>query len=311
MMQALTPLVEPISIDEAFLDLAGTELLHRKPPALVLAGFARDVERQIGITVSVGLSYCKFLAKVASDMMKPRGFSVIGEAEALEFLAAQPVTLIWGVGKVFAVDARKRRHPHDRPVAAHGAQRSDAPLRHDGHPALPSVARPGRARGAAGPGHQERVGRDDLRRRSRLQRRPRAGAARAFRKGLGAAEEGRHRRPHRRAQAEDPGFQDPHAQPPARRSRPGWPTASSRPGCICSSARPTAPTIACSASASATSATTTRPTRPTLSTSSRASARWPKAPSIRCARSSARKAVETGYTFGKGRSAHPPEPLDD
>ena len=102
MMQALTPLVEPISIDEAFLDLAGTELLHRKPPALVLAQFARDVERQIGITVSVGLSYCKFLAKVASDMMKPRGFSVIGEAEALAFLAAQPVTLIWGVGKVFA-----------------------------------------------------------------------------------------------------------------------------------------------------------------------------------------------------------------
>src|SRR4029079_17276326 len=102
MMQALTPLVEPISIDEAFLDLAGTERLHRKPPALVLAEFARQVERTIGITVSVGLSYCKFLAKVASDMMKPRGFSVIGEAEALSFLAEQPVTLIWGVGKVFA-----------------------------------------------------------------------------------------------------------------------------------------------------------------------------------------------------------------
>jgi DNA polymerase-4 len=102
MMQALTPLVEPLSIDEAFLDLAGTERLHRKPPALVLAGFAREVERQIGITVSVGLSYCMFLAKVASDMMKPRGFSVIGEAEAPGFLAAQPVTLIWGVGKAFA-----------------------------------------------------------------------------------------------------------------------------------------------------------------------------------------------------------------
>jgi DNA polymerase IV len=102
MMQALTPLVEPLSIDEAFLDLAGTELLHRRPPALVLAQFARDVERQVGITVSVGLSYCKFLAKVASDMMKPRGFSVIGEAEAPAFLATQPVTLIWGVGKAFA-----------------------------------------------------------------------------------------------------------------------------------------------------------------------------------------------------------------
>jgi DNA polymerase IV len=102
MMQALTPLVEPISIDEAFLDLAGTERLHGRPPALVLGQFALDVERQIGITVSAGLSYCKFLAKIASDFRKPRGFSVIGAAEAVGFLAGQPVTLIWGVGKAFA-----------------------------------------------------------------------------------------------------------------------------------------------------------------------------------------------------------------
>ncbi|MET0596750.1 MAG: DNA polymerase IV [Mesorhizobium sp.] len=102
MMQALTPLVEPLSIDEAFLNLSGTERLHGRPPALTLAEFARDVERELGITVSVGLSYCKFLAKVASDMSKPRGFSVIGEAEARAFLADQPVTLIWGVGKAFA-----------------------------------------------------------------------------------------------------------------------------------------------------------------------------------------------------------------
>lgn len=102
LMQALTPLVEPLSIDEAFLDLSGTERLHGRPPALVLADFARTVERDIGITVSVGLSYCKFLAKVASDFRKPRGYSVIGEAEAVEFLAEQPVTMIWGVGKAFA-----------------------------------------------------------------------------------------------------------------------------------------------------------------------------------------------------------------
>ena len=100
MMQALTPLVEPISIDEAFLDLSGTERLHGRPPALVLAGFASQVEREIGISISVGLSYCKFLAKVASDLDKPRGFAVIGEAEAVSFLARQPVSLIWGVGKV-------------------------------------------------------------------------------------------------------------------------------------------------------------------------------------------------------------------
>ncbi|KQZ97716.1 DNA polymerase IV [Rhizobium sp. Root564] len=102
MMQDLTPLVQPISIDEAFLNLSGTERLHHDPPARVLAQFARRVEKEIGITVSVGLSYCKFLAKVASDLQKPRGFSVIGEREATRFLATRPVTTIWGVGKAFA-----------------------------------------------------------------------------------------------------------------------------------------------------------------------------------------------------------------
>ncbi|HXV30398.1 MAG TPA: DNA polymerase IV, partial [Sinorhizobium sp.] len=77
MMLELTPLVQPLSIDEAFLDLNGTERLHHAPPARTLARFARRVEQEVGITVSVGLSYCKFLAKVASDLQKPRGFSVI------------------------------------------------------------------------------------------------------------------------------------------------------------------------------------------------------------------------------------------
>ncbi len=102
LMQELTPLVQPLSIDEAFLELKGTERLHHDPPARTLAKFARRVEQEVGITVSVGLSYCKFLAKVASDLQKPRGFSVIGAAEALNFLKEKPVTLIWGVGKAFA-----------------------------------------------------------------------------------------------------------------------------------------------------------------------------------------------------------------
>ncbi len=101
MMIELTPLVQPLSIDEAFLELAGTERLHRDPPARILAKFARRVESELGISVSIGLSYCKFLAKVASDLQKPRGFSVIGEAEAKDFLAPRPVTTIWGVGKAF------------------------------------------------------------------------------------------------------------------------------------------------------------------------------------------------------------------
>ncbi|WP_422375976.1 DNA polymerase IV [Roseibium sp.] len=100
-MRALTPLVEPISIDEAFLDLTGTERLHKAVPAEILARFIRDLETEIGISASVGLAPNKFLAKLASDLEKPRGFSVIGAAEAESVLAVMPVGRIWGVGKVF------------------------------------------------------------------------------------------------------------------------------------------------------------------------------------------------------------------
>ena len=97
-MQALTPLVEPLSIDEAFLDLAGTQRVHGMIPAKVLARFAREVERDIGITVSVGLSCNKFLAKIASDMDKPRGFAALDQDEARAMLADKPVGFIFGVG---------------------------------------------------------------------------------------------------------------------------------------------------------------------------------------------------------------------
>ena len=99
MMLRVTPLVEPLSIDEAFLDLSGTARLHGRPPAKTLAALIGEIETQVGISASVGLAPNKFLAKVASDLEKPRGFSVIGKAEALSFLAAKPVSLIWGVGK--------------------------------------------------------------------------------------------------------------------------------------------------------------------------------------------------------------------
>src|SRR3954467_11658591 len=97
-MQALTPLVEPLSIDEAFLDLSGTQRLHGLIPAKVLARFAREIERDIGITVSVGLSCNKFLAKIASDLEKPRGFAALGQDEARAMLADKPVGFIFGVG---------------------------------------------------------------------------------------------------------------------------------------------------------------------------------------------------------------------
>lgn len=97
-MQNLTPLVEPLSIDEAFLDLSGTERLHGMMPAKVLARFAKEVESNIGITVSVGLSCNKFLAKIASDLDKPRGFAAIDQDEARSMLAERPVGFIYGVG---------------------------------------------------------------------------------------------------------------------------------------------------------------------------------------------------------------------
>ncbi|MBC7585562.1 MAG: DNA polymerase IV [Tardiphaga sp.] len=101
-MQALTPLVEPLSIDEAFLDLAGTQRVHGMIPAKVLAKFAAEIERNIGITVSVGLSVNKFLAKIASDLDKPRGFAVLDQADACAMLADRPVGFIFGVGPATA-----------------------------------------------------------------------------------------------------------------------------------------------------------------------------------------------------------------
>ena len=99
LLNDVTPAVEPISIDEAVLDLSGTDRLHRAAPAATLARLARRIEDEVGITVSTGLSYNRFLAKIASGMDKPRGFFVIGKGDARRFLAGQPVTLIWGVGE--------------------------------------------------------------------------------------------------------------------------------------------------------------------------------------------------------------------
>jgi len=98
MMLETTPLVESLSIDEAFLDLSGTERLHHGAPARTLAALANRIDEKLGISVSIGLSYCKFLAKVASDLDKPRGFAVIGRDDAHDFLAGRKVSLIWGVG---------------------------------------------------------------------------------------------------------------------------------------------------------------------------------------------------------------------
>jgi len=97
-MHDLTPSVEPLSLDEAFMDLTGTTRLHGAPPAVMLAKLIKRMRDELGLTGSVGLSHNKFLAKIASDLDKPHGFSVIGQNETAAFLHDKPVSLIWGVG---------------------------------------------------------------------------------------------------------------------------------------------------------------------------------------------------------------------
>ncbi len=97
-----TPLIEPVSLDEAYLDLSPGVRLVERPPAVLLARLVTAIESRVGITVSVGLSYNKFLAKLASDRDKPRGFAVIGRTEATRVLAALPVRALWGIGEATA-----------------------------------------------------------------------------------------------------------------------------------------------------------------------------------------------------------------
>ncbi|AHC99348.1 DNA polymerase IV [Leisingera methylohalidivorans DSM 14336] len=107
LMNELTPEVEPLSLDEAFMDLSGTEKLHGAPPAVMLARLVRRMKDDLGVTGSIGLSHNKFLAKVASDLDKPRGYSVIGKAETGDFLREKPVRLIWGIGPAAQVSLEK------------------------------------------------------------------------------------------------------------------------------------------------------------------------------------------------------------
>jgi DNA polymerase-4 len=127
MMDELTPIVEPLSLDEAFMDLSGTIRLHGAPPAVMLARLIKRMKTELGLSGSIGLSHNKFLAKVASDLEKPRGFSIIGKAETTAFLRPKSVRLIWGIGPAAQISLNKagiqtfddllrwdRRDLHDR-----------------------------------------------------------------------------------------------------------------------------------------------------------------------------------------------------
>jgi DNA polymerase-4 len=222
LMLALTPLVEPLSIDEAFLDLSGTERLHGAPPAITLARLARRIETELGITVSIGLSFGKFLAKVASDLEKPRGLSVIGRAEAIAFLSDKPVSLIWGVGK--AMQARLaedgirtvgalQRMDEKELVRRYGAiglrlaqlSRAEDDRAVDPSGEMKSISAETTFDSDLADGHGSRVEGDP----------PRLVGAR-----VPPAEESRAGRPYRHPQAQDRGFPPAHAQPAPLRSDP-------------------------------------------------------------------------------------------
>lgn len=122
-MHALTPLVQVVSIDEAYLDLAGTTRLNKASPAEALVKLALDIERDVGITISIGLSVNKFLAKTASEMDKPRGFAAIGAGEAQPLLAPHAPGFLHGVGPKLA--ARLRRDGFETVGALQQAAQKD------------------------------------------------------------------------------------------------------------------------------------------------------------------------------------------
>ena len=165
LMNDLTPLVEPVSIDEAFMDLSGTERLHGVPPAKTLAMFADRVERELGITVSIGLSGNKFLAKIASDLDKPRGFAVLAPRRSGGLPGEAPGHADFRRRQGGADALQQGRHIDRRRPAAHRRERADAPLRRRRRAALQSRAWPRPAAGACGPRGQEHLGRDHVRHR--------------------------------------------------------------------------------------------------------------------------------------------------
>ena len=107
LMREVTPFVQPLSIDEAFLDLTNIGAESGSSAAMRLAALVLRIEQKVGIHASIGLSYNKFLAKIASDLDKPRGFAVIGHAEARDFLADKSVNMLWGVGRSLAGKLRR------------------------------------------------------------------------------------------------------------------------------------------------------------------------------------------------------------
>ncbi len=107
-MRRLSPQIQPLSIDEAYVDLSASQRLHGQAPYEVLLAFQDWVATHMGLTLSVGLAHNKLLAKIASDLEKPKGFSVLGPKDGAEFLTDQPVRILWGVGPALAKSLARR-----------------------------------------------------------------------------------------------------------------------------------------------------------------------------------------------------------
>jgi DNA polymerase IV len=215
LMRELTPLVEPVSLDEAYLDLSGTERLHHISPAKTMAALVSRIEREIGITASVGLSFNKFLAKLASDLDKPRGFAVIGRAEARDFLRDKPVGFIRGAGAV--LQARLAKDGFTRIAQLQDAGARELGKRYGNTGLwLHRLAKCGRRSCGRSRRRDEEHLIGDHFRTGHLQscgtgEDPLAAGRTRLRAGQGVAAW----RPHRRAQTQDGSIQNPHAQPVA------------------------------------------------------------------------------------------------
>ena len=190
-MQALTPLVEPLSIDEAFLDLSGTQRVHGMIPAKVLARFAQAIEREIGVTVSVGLSCNKFLAKIASDLDKPRGFATLDQDEARTMLADKAGRLhLWRRTGDARAPGPARLSPHRR-SAARRRNRVDEAIRRRGTKIVAAGARHRRPARGARSRRQDDLERNHLRDRHPRLRDPRKAVVAAVGEGLRQTEKQR------------------------------------------------------------------------------------------------------------------------
>jgi hypothetical protein len=219
LMREATPLVEAVSIDEAFLDLSGTESVHGGAPARTLALLAERIERNIGITVSIGLSYNKFLAKVASDLDKPRGFAMIGR-RCRGVPARQAGGAHLGRRPCLGTALGKRWHHPDRSAAGHQGERACRTIRRHRPSLVALCARRGRAPRRRRRADQEHLGGDHLRARPQRAGRHRPRDVAALRDGRTASAQRRSFGGRRRAQAQDGGFQVAHPGAPSCRSDP-------------------------------------------------------------------------------------------